>query len=488
MSTLTSQHVESVLSRLSPSDATYVALTLLAIQDIPFDHTLTISGGKLQCESSTFDLPSTLKHLPDGPVFKDANGNPFDSKMKMARYINPFITKELNDPKATTSKIRALYATPVMTHKVDHNNLVLVKKTELKLDQDVRQNLKPYKFYVEQTGDEKRFYPFMLVKLAPYDIYTRYDVYRYVGQLPQSPRIGESLRLPTVDHINRDSRDNRRCSLRYVTAKQNLANQCTKDMKQPYHGVDTKSSCHTQTMDPDVANKVVYWVNIISQLLPTLPDKEVPKTLLVFSPYPCRNFSEFSGKLYYLDPLVNELIEMLSTEDKTPHVAYTTPTFNIAHHDAVSYPPLIKHMLSRVPITSFKIMKTIRPDYVCALVNDITRYILHQEYSHTNYLRAPKPRTTLANIIKKLIDPVELLNFYEQFIDPNTLEALLIACGVPPDDAKGKKRHYAASGSHIIATLVPRTEHAGLHSNFIVLDSIKMDTMITTPRTLYTLG
>ena len=483
---LTCKDVENAITRLQKTETAYVALVLLSYPELPFEHSLAVSSdGKITCNDVSIDIPDTLSHLTEGIIFKDASGNAFPTKMKFARYINEFITKELNNPKATTSVIKAIYTTQPITYKVEYSQLEPIKKTEIRLDQDIRRHLKDYTFYVEQNN--RGYYPFLLVHVEQYNLYMRYDIYRYVGQLAQSPRITDKLRLATVDHIYRDTKDNRRCSLRYVTAKQNLSNQCTKDMKQPFHGVDTKSSSHTHTLDQEVATKVIYWVNIISQVLPKVADKPQPKTLKIFSNTPCRKYTELESKLHFLDPLLFDLAEMLSNNDHTPADVYSTPDFDYKRHESIKYHKRIRALLEYTQGMSFKIMKTVRPEYVCALVNDLTRYVSHKEYSHTNFLQVPKPRVTLAECIKDLKDPITILNFYEPFISAETLEPLLIANGIPNEDVKGKIRFYERSGDIIKATLVPR-KYVDITSHFTILDTISIDTMITSPNTLFSMS
>ena len=149
------------------------------------------------------------------------------------------ITQAINSPTTDTDQktLLILLSNPSIppsqedtmpTYNVNLEDLVELTPDTLIIPPEYTAFLKPYAIYTtKQQISDNKIYPFILIHIQDTDQYIRYDIYRYIAQLPWFVKVDDEHRLPTVDHISRNSQDNTLTNMRYCTMMQNAQNNVT---------------------------------------------------------------------------------------------------------------------------------------------------------------------------------------------------------------------------------------------------------------------
>lgn len=116
-------------------------------------------------------------------------------------------------------------------------DLVESNVSELTLDPVV--HLHGLRLYQQRCDNAcSHSYPFFLIELANGNKLVRYDVYKYIAQLPYYVAVRRHGKLPTIDHINRMPSNCCMSNMRYCTSAQNAQNMCRQRRSTAqYHGV-----------------------------------------------------------------------------------------------------------------------------------------------------------------------------------------------------------------------------------------------------------
>ena len=187
-------------------------------------------------ERCYFRVPKTPKIYLG--VCREINNNTLYSSIASLRTM---MNKETNKLVGmNSSAIQRLFKTREDVNTNHPNQVTLeevidVKQEDVGVDDIYLDILKDYRVCIRKNDLVGKVYPFMLIKFK--DVYLKYDIYRYVAGLPFYVALPDGNRLPTVDHINRNNKDNRLINLRYCSVTQNQWNSCRQSKTIGYHGV-----------------------------------------------------------------------------------------------------------------------------------------------------------------------------------------------------------------------------------------------------------
>ncbi|MBD1217865.1 MAG: hypothetical protein H9536_11200 [Aphanizomenon flos-aquae Clear-A1] len=493
---------QDVFSRIEPQTFEYKTLVLLKYPQIQFKKDLTKRDGKLWLENESYDLPEELKYLDDGPIYSDGEkGINKSTEKTFSMSINKHLKTLFNNNDATVSLVKLIFAQQdTGTYLVNKTDIQTVNLKEFKFDKDIKSIIEEYTpLYVQKPKEpnnsdkyKEGSYPFFVIHIPAYDKYLQYNVYRYVAQLPYYVRLTSDYRLPVIDHIYRDPKDNRRNKMRFCTHWQNLMNQCSTGTT-PYHGVNDRGSItmpktgKNQENSEKVWHVALYCCNLLAASYDILPETEQTKYKYL-STTSCKPISIFGNKASYIDTFINETVKLCKT---TKHNYNTfTKASDVPDTEFKKLPTLQQLKQATPPDTPIK--KTFKAYHVGALVNDITRYVAHGEYCHTNFFKAAKPTTTVQQIFtnKPTYRPEEILNFYETHCSQESLDKYCKRMGLP-QEVQGKKKWFTKRQDpetkkyiiecHFVDSVIP----CNCVFDKVVVDNVCDTTVITSPFTMY---
>ena len=352
----------------------------------------------------------------------------------------------------TTRSLKALYREPApvfVEYLVTAEPSIILDHNPYKFDDIFSKYLNQYDLYF--TDDQKR-YPF--IKILIEDKILQYSFFRFIGQLPFYLKVSSDMCLPSVDHVYKDPFDNRRCSMRYCTRQSNNANKCrVKGTHNRLHGME--GSNFTEAGDIDM--QVIIWCNMFDIYLraKTLPFKECDvKHIDLEGSCKAKEFlNGFKKHAMLMDQFVDEMLRM-STD--TVYTKSTTandiPVASIKDQGLNLLADIWdKYMPKDIPIYQ----RRFDHDYVGALYYDITRFIRYGEFAHLNFIKR-KPASVL-EIPTHILDPVDILNMFEQEQDPTHLDDYHKRLGF--DVEPGKIKKYVKEGRNIRSVWADRDPH-----------------------------
>lgn len=331
----------------------------------------------------------------------------------------------------------------------------------------------------------------------------RYFVHRYISNLPMQVKLSNAdVRLPTIDHINRDPMDNRCCNLRMCTFHQNTANMCyqRKGSTKTYHGISNakcdekkrKYTCGVNARTPcekKLLDKIKIWCRMFDHYLdtrPTIPERQ----LRYVSTTECcslalERLTEWQEYAPLMDEFATEMIEMLETTGEDS--AYT-PTMDRRHIPTALYTkwPLLKKILKRAPVVIASACYSRL--FVAGMPFDIYKYILYKSFAHTNFFGVlPPPPRIIVQEPETAPTPADVLNAYEQEQEAALLERVYREMGYG-DETIGKVRRYemveGEDGLQVVhCTFVDRDPT--YVSKLTILDDYKDDVELSSPLMAY---
>ena len=364
--------------------------------------------------------------------------------------------------------ISSLYAPPRApddrSRIFSEGNHVEVSPDEYLVDDDVREVLKGYATY-NQVNEYETFYPCILIEYNVTDeegrdkqILCPYEIYKIVAGLPSYTRLTPRYKLSTVDHIHRDTRDNRRESLRYCTVTQNGWNKCpTKNQKgkcaRIYHGVSHDGDVTyvpTNSREKWVWEMIVVWFNLVIDYFGRLESSESslqPPQGSIFDPNGCvyDRIDEIPiRERTFFEHFVPELLDFLSryTPDSSVYeldAKRNLEKINVNVEDFRDL-PVMNRVFATMPDV-LKIGKRFRPLYFAALVIDVCKVANNGVFAHTNFMRIPlDSSSTVTDSIKSSIPPEDILNTFEPEVETTTLKSFYEkVLGIPFVETKKRK-------------------------------------------------
>jgi hypothetical protein len=419
---------EQLLASLTIDASSKRTLELIKAYTIPISHTLTYKDGKVWSSGTqSYESPFSIAPPNDTLVFSKPNGSPYTSARAVYTALNDLLKTLLNDDKATWSSIRALYKnkdTPPITlcYVVDQpSKLVPVDLTsqEYKFDAQVIKALKGFGVYVSQNQlDDGKLYPFLPIHIKSLNKHIRYDLYKYAAQLPWYVRLSEKWRLPTVDHISRDTRDNRYVNMRYCTHTQNMFNKCNSVSSAKYHYVSASDvlTCAPRTDDEKaIVDHTLFWFNMLSKYMP-LKSNNAYKSYYKENPFDLegcckkKHLTEWKEYTNFLGDFVCEILDWDSS-------TWFIDKLDVSK-DTIPKPPKKSRILNEIYAAlpdNVRVNRFIRPDYLCALAGDVSKVKMNGSFAHTNFLKIPKAIPMRKPT--KLQSPIDVLNKFEHYKD-----------------------------------------------------------------------
>lgn len=312
------------------------------------------------------------------------------------------------------------------------DELIRVDSDEYDVDPDVKRLLEDYGVYTTaKDRAENIFYPFILIGL-PNGTNLRYNIYRVVAGLPFYTQIAPGYRLPTVDHIHRETRDNRRGSLRYCTVSQNLSNRCRRSEANKFHHVVSKH-CVVQINGIDTRRDQMFvcgscmWFSMFSMYATDAKRSLVPDPAHVPLPSFHDGFDECNrvhagideiplDERALLSQLVEEVLSALQHGWSLYIVDNTVIRKDLVLAQDVRKRPMLEFLLRQhvsevIPIQSFG-----GKEYLAAIAADVAKICMDGEFAHTNFVRPPRPAATRKVIDHVVRPPADILNMFEQCI------------------------------------------------------------------------
>lgn len=360
-----------------------------------------------------------------------------------------------------------------MAKWVNTENLQPVLLDDLRLDQDVCDQLRGYKLY----RDDKS-YIFVLIR---YDNrYFPYYIHRYIAGLTHTTHIRENRRLPTVDHINRDASDNRRCNLRWCTRSQNNFNQIDRKPKR-FKGVGKNNSFYICTDYKHLCDKAKLWMNILF-CVPSFGD----------------NYATDQADLTYLSLRVQDLrphVNVTMLDDFTRDILRVLQKTNINYRwsEHLIYKwdmpdedyddlPCLRQLRSQMPM-SIKKRNSLPGEYgeiLAALHHDVCKYSFDKVFALMNFISVTPPFTCESCDFDRSLSVIDVLNLFANEMDDWTVQNNSVC-----DDRLAQRWTYVRNtdgGVHDIVALDCDVS--------MVADSILMplqDKYIVSPYVMYSL-
>lgn len=380
--------------------------------------------------------------------------NNIDYDCTNTKTMNNKLKKLFNDDKATLLRLKDLFKVinPITTQDIiiDFKETFKIDINEYIIEPEFIDIIRKYDVYISSGYED---YPFILIELYPYKKYIRYNIYRYIVQLPYYIKLSETKYLPTVDHINRNSRHNMLNNMRYCTREQNNKNRCLKNRSESkYHGIKSDGSISISCKDENLQLKVIIWSIMFDEYLVNkiYPNQENYKYISLIDGCKKQYYDEFKHHAYIIDKFVEEMILFCNTSSSIYNKTFTK--FDILKEDH-DYKEVMQDIISSYKNTN-KIYKTkLKHDYILAIIYDIIKYIEYGEYAHLNIIKRPITSTIkMPEIIK---DPIEILNEYEQEQDNDYLNKIHENQYNIQEINKVKKYEY--NNGNIIAKFIDRT-------------------------------
>lgn len=450
---ITREQVEAVLQQLECEKhdpdkmKAYILLSVLTTPRAHLHQALRRVGNQMvsTLRMPPCDMPERLKSIiPDGAVlFSKRDGNPYTSINSVTGMAGRLLTTMFSTP-VTHKDIQLLFVEteedveksedrPPPPYMVLADDMVEV---EPRVDADIAQVLQHYKVYTTHYG-----YHFILLEL-PSGMLVRYDVSRVVAGLPYYNHLSGTLRLPTVDHISRDRSNNSMQNLRYCTIAQNAYNKCwgsNAKVETMYHNVsDLNGGVIFNTNNPvyiSVLMVALTWfallasqwesfaVNKLRTLLPVVTEAES-----VFDRSSCRSrhLGEIGPHIPLMEAFLGELLEVLVEVCESGSGGYdVAPRTRLLQLQAIPQ----CHYESRMIMSSLvyghdtpfiKVSRVLRPSFLGALAIDAVKVVIHKSFAHTNFMRVPAARPTVAEfrkqepVVASQDMPVEVMAKFEE--------------------------------------------------------------------------
>lgn len=519
---LKAEDVDRVLATVDIGSNAHKILEVLRIPNIVFHAELRrVKDMLVSIDGHEYPLPAGLMDcVPDEHfVFPKADGKAYATNS--LRSILNKVLEELflpEFPKTTMVSIQRIYyvkrperAVP-LGFTVQPETLKSVHLSDMTLDDDVAALLHGYDLF--NLADDGLFYPFILIE-APGGSLLRYDVFKIAAGLPYYIRLSVGTKLPTVDHIGRDTRDNRCCSMRYCTFTQNGRNKCQPSRGHAiFHSVAAGGQLAVQNMVAEhvtVVDTVCAWVTLFDQHGTQVVTDEVLKcsarrlTSKIENLFPetaCKHaaynasidptgfpaVAAFTAELY--DLMMNKAHETFykideAAESRTRQVLKTAiPAEDFQHR------PILAALFASAP-ESIDASRTFKnKKYLAAIAVDICKLIVFGEYAHPNLLKSLPPRRTVADFFcslptPKRLTPVEILNQFEDLIDDKSRASMNLSINC--DGTSRFTYTYNAQSRRIVMTPAAASPVAPDNNNNIVLSRLpdKGDTLIMSPYTVY---
>ena len=420
---------EKLESKEIASDLKTVLILIEAIPGVYIDAEMRRTGDEIVGKTKRYALPDTLRGVSEGALLfaKGKGGSYAQSGLQMK--INAMIKSEFG---CTLRVIQGIYAEEVKTQAlqrfVNEEDLKELSKEDYELDEEVSTILEGYGIYSTPTN----CYPFIIVEL-PGGHLVPYAIYKVAANLPFYQVLDGDYRVPTVDHIWREPRDNRRSSMRYCTMKQNGRNKCQPFRKGVgmYHCV---SSTGAMMMNPGTSEErvtidaVSTWFTLFERSRGVLKIniKKIKKTLKwLTEDGGCKSVSHRLEDKPLIDAFIGELIEMLQTTAPEGYeLAKRTMLFEKSKIPTLHYKgKAILEVLYDNAESLIKVTRTFKEEYMMALAVDVVKIILHGSFAHTNFVKVEGPTVTVKDNGLKAKAPDDILNEFEPEL---TMEALQV--------------------------------------------------------------
>lgn len=393
------EEIEAELRSLSKYSEEYKILAIVCIPDLQLSVDMVwTDDGKVLSHGIEYDT-SCDKFERKGLVFTKKNGTAYKCLKSMKNMMNR-VTMDLVG--LYTSEIQRLFRT---TREILQDEFVItnlddieqVDLSEILVDEEYMEILKDYTFYIKKPRNEKYFYPFILLKVG--DEYMPYYMYKYVSGLSFSKKISESCYLPTVDHINRNTKDNRLSNLRYCSVTQNSWNSCRMGQNSIYHGVSENSSmniiCKSEK-EERVRDIIRFWTRLIDEKYDSIEGYIVD-----YEKYYDKSYCGWQGlvndikddqELVFLGEISQEILKLIpmlddfkEDEDRMVNIEKLkekVPFINC------------QKLLNKVDTLYFEVKRVLQRRHIAALGVDIYRIYCHGEFAHTNFLKVPNVKIT----------------------------------------------------------------------------------------------
>ena len=424
---------------------------LLTIPDIVLDVEMRRIGNIILSKSVSYDIPDALKDLTkNGLLFVNKKHEPYINNVALRTYLNGILNKA--NQGTISDVIKTLYPKQPQPENLDYlalvsKEMVIAQPTEFHVDPHITELLSGWGIYLEK--DDNKYYPFIPIE-NPDGTTSRYDIYKYASGLPNFCRLTNEYRLPTVDHIKRDTRDNTTSSLRYCTMTQNAWNKCYLGASR-IHNVEQSANGKKWSVTlqaPPMPLKICEtWFTLfcIASL-----DEVHHDTTSMFSNESCqKRLIETIPNIGTINMFIKELFDLITTPgidayemDGRKLNKTKIPPSHYSHR------PILSIVYNTGP-DIFNVTATYDDAYIPALIVDLCKLQMHGEYAHTNMLNVPKPKNKVSNYPKQNKSPIDVMNYFEKYKNID---------GMYDDDSVMKQ--YAVKQvdglKRIVATYIPK--------------------------------
>lgn len=442
---LTREEVEQrIEGRAAGQEELVRLLLLLRVPGFAVDPALKRAGAKVAAPGTEHDVSLEGLGVPDGGlVFSKRGGAEVLSLGTLRAKLNKLLAEAFPGYAETVTMrtVQKLYAPPPAPTGdaplcvVEEADLIPVAPDEYAVDPEVADLLRGYAVYTTgKDNAEGRFYPFVAVEM-PDGAVLRYDVYKMAAGLPYYTRFAPEFKLPTVDHIGRDTHDNCRASLRYCTFTQNAWNKCrTAKQAETYRYHSVGMNCAAQIAPVSASDRrhctgVFVWFALASEFLASSSDFVVDArhhALPSFDLASCkREFFEDIPEPHR--PLLSQFVEELLGALREGYTGYTPAPVPGGNAAAVSKATIVQQDLRGRPLLQalyagapevLTASRTVRPEPLAALAADACKLLMHGPFAHTNFLRVPPVPRTVADSAEELrrqawSSPTDILNAYQ---------------------------------------------------------------------------
>ena len=412
-------------------------LLIILKGDIRITHDLQYDGVNTLTDvyGQTHEIPL---NVDKGRVFKKSNGDPYASDSTLQSKINRTLQSYFKTKDISMSTIQRVYSKVVekkskvedCPYIIPSTNLQKVSIEDFQFDDNIYDIVKEYDIYVEKDKTDKYQYPFFKITIPNNTEYViRYDIYRYVAKLPYYNRLNANYRLPTVDHISHDIKNNSREALRYCTITQNSFNKCRKGNNiTEYHGVtkdDYISIISTTEEEKQTQNRIIVWMNIIgNENLRTNDEYERQYAEEYFDQEgkSCKAHkynAEFSKYSNYMNDIIYELNTYILKEKYHYNIVKDGQKNKISKSEICISCKLLTEMYDKYPGDTIIVNKYIRPKQLCVIASDLIKISMHGSFAHLNILKNPITPQNLEDALGFAMkqSPEEILNIYEYYSD-----------------------------------------------------------------------
>jgi hypothetical protein len=306
-----------------------------------------------------------------------------------------------------TVDIQRLFKTPLIVtptifdYRVNLSELIPESLSDLMIDEKFKDILCNMDIYITNT-EKAKHYPFMLIEVqrsalnyacsevGP-DSYLRYDLYRYLVGLPFYITLDDNRKLPTVDHINRDPRDDRLSNLRYCSNFQNQWNACN-PTSIGFHNV-TKFGAMNIYNDPLCIVEIIrLWVMLLNTAYEDAELREFECGVDFLNPKGCKSglIKQFEDMFPVFNRFVFEMIEFIipsftthGYKEDEKHMITKTKIKDMVSLDAL----MCKTMFDKYPSEEIKVQQNCSRPHLSALGVDIFKFLTHGSFAHLNFLK-----------------------------------------------------------------------------------------------------